>query len=167
MDNKILKTSLFGYSKASVCEYIAQVNQQFSEKLMTATAENKAERAALNEKITSLEKELDEYKRAHGEISSAILEAQQYAAELKRQAEKEAAQMRTENAREKSVLDNRIEKYVSEIDKLRKQMDAFAKVTGETLDTYEQKLKVVTEGYGVDGGTEINETSEEANHTIA
>lgn len=118
MDYRFLKTSLFGYSKSRVCEYIAYMNAQFSERLMAVTEENKQERNALLEKIASLEKELSEYKRTHGEIASAILDAKEYGAELKRKAEKETAQMRMEIAREKNVLDSQLDNCLKDMNEL-------------------------------------------------
>ena len=41
MEKKTFKTSLFGYSKTSVCEYIAQINEEFSQRLMDVSEENK------------------------------------------------------------------------------------------------------------------------------
>ena len=34
MDKEILKTAMFGYSKISVCQYIATMNEEFNDKLM-------------------------------------------------------------------------------------------------------------------------------------
>ena len=35
MDKDILKSALFGYSKISVCQYIATMNEEFNAKLMS------------------------------------------------------------------------------------------------------------------------------------
>ena len=34
MDKEILKSALFGYSKISVCQYIATMNEEFNAKLI-------------------------------------------------------------------------------------------------------------------------------------
>ena len=40
MQKKLLRTSLFGFSKTEVCDYIARVNDEFNGKIDLLTAEH-------------------------------------------------------------------------------------------------------------------------------
>ena len=57
MDKEILKSTLFGYSKISVCQYIATMNEEFNAKLMAEEASFREERTNLQKKIDELEME--------------------------------------------------------------------------------------------------------------
>ena len=99
MDKGIIKSAFFGYSKTSVCEYIASKNEEFSRQLIELEKEHKKEKDELKGKIEAAEKEFAEYKKAHGEIANALLEAQQYAASLKQKAVEENECLVAENQR--------------------------------------------------------------------
>ena len=63
MDKEILKSTLFGYSKISVCQYIATMNEEFNAKLMAEEASFREERTNLQKKIDELEAELTVHKQ--------------------------------------------------------------------------------------------------------
>ena len=153
MDNISLKSAFFGFSKTSVCEYIAQINQEFHEKLFAAAEESKKERETLKEKIDVLEKELSQYKKVHGDISNALLEAQQHAAELKAETEKENERIRSENARKCEEQTRRLESYRAEIDILRQGLACFAAETYAALKEQPEKMKVLQDVYVTEEGT--------------
>lgn len=74
MEKKLLKSALFGYSKTSVCEYIAAVNEEFSQKLMESAEEHKKEKEEWKERTAALEQELAEYKKVHQDVATIINE---------------------------------------------------------------------------------------------
>ena len=76
MEKRLLKTTLFGFSKTDVCEYIAKVNADFSKKLLTLSEEHKTEKDALTQKIADLEAELAKYKKVYADISADQAEMQ-------------------------------------------------------------------------------------------
>lgn len=152
MDNQILKSALFGYSKTSVCEYIAQVNAEFSEKLTAAAEESRKERDQLNAKIYALEIELAEYKKNHSDISAALLKAQQHAAEVRNQAEIESRTILEENRKKCSEQLRRIENYKLAMEDFRRQLSLFASDTDEKLDVYFDKLAEFENKYRTEEG---------------
>ena len=76
MQRKLLKTSLFGFSKTEVCDYIARVNNEFNGKIDLLTAEHTNEKNELIAQITALNEELDKYKQANADIAQALFDAQ-------------------------------------------------------------------------------------------
>ena len=57
MVKEILKSGFFGYSKSSVCEYIARMNEEFSQRLTAKDNENTSREAELRAQIASLREE--------------------------------------------------------------------------------------------------------------
>ena len=143
MEKRILKASLFGYSKTSVCEYITKVNEEFSEKLIAISDEHKKECEELKVKIMLLENELIEYKRTYSNVTTALLDAQQHAAILKQQAEEENQRLRAKNLKKQEEQTKRIETYKSEIDRVRKELMFFSEKTDKELDDFITQLDAV------------------------
>lgn len=155
MEKNILKNAFFGYSKNSVCEYIAKVNGEFSERLTAAAEDAKKEREALNAKISELEKELDSYRKLHGDISAALLEAQKHAAELKEESEAENKKLREQNAEKREAENKRIECYKAQIDEIRRGLSLLAADTDSKLSEYLKKMNGIEREYGGKDGTDL------------
>jgi cell division septum initiation protein DivIVA len=136
MDKRIIKNAFFGYSKTSVCEYIAAMNEEFSRQLLDLENEHKKEKDELKVRLDATEKELDEYKKAHGDIANALLEAQQYAASLKQKAEEENEQLVAENQRLHKQQSDRLALYAAAVDRLRKELAVFTADTDKRLSEY-------------------------------
>lgn len=136
MNKEIIGSAFFGYSKTSVCEYIASMNEEFSRQLMELENENKKEKAELKARINTLEKELNEKKKSHGEIADALLDAQQYAAIIKQKAEAENKKLIAENQKLQKEQSERLELYKAAIDKLRKELAVFSADTDKKLLEY-------------------------------
>ena len=104
MDKEILKNALFVYSKISVCQYIATMNASFNTKLMAETEAFREERTKLQEKIDALEAELAACKQNACDVGTMLLEAGQYAEQLRQQAQEEVTQLRQQSQTEASEL---------------------------------------------------------------
>ena len=104
MDKEILKTALFGYSKISVCRYIATMNEEFNAKLMAETESFREERTRLHKKIDDLEAELATYKQTANDIGEALLDAHRHADQIRQQAEADAAQLRSRTEEDAAQL---------------------------------------------------------------
>ena len=114
MDKEILKSALFGYSKISVCQYIATMNEEFNAKLMADADSFREEHSRQQKKIDDLEAELAVHKQNACDVGTMLLEAGQYAeqrqqaqaeaAELLRQAQEEAEQLRQQTQEEAAEL---------------------------------------------------------------
>ena len=119
MDKEILKSALFGYSKISVCQYIATINEEFNAKLMAETDSFREERSRLQKKIDDLEAELAVHKQNACDVGTMLLEAGQYAEQIRQQAQEEAAQLRRQAQEEteqlRSQVKNETDQYLLEI----------------------------------------------------
>ena len=147
MEKRLLKTALFGYSKTDVCEYIADVNAEFSKKLLTLSEEQKTEKAALTQKIATLEAELAEYKKVHTDISTALLEAQQYSLSLRKKAEEEDGRIREENAKKHQAETLRLNRYIYAINELREKLASLAALAETQFAAMEKEGEALKESY--------------------
>ena len=158
MDKEILKNALFGYSKISVCQYIATMNEEINKKLMAEADSFREERARLQKKIDDLEAELAVHKQNACDVGTMLLEAGQYAeqlrqqaqaeaAELLRQAQEEAEQLRsqTKNEADQFLLEikakgqaqtQKLALYTGAIAKIREDMAILANRTDDALNTF-------------------------------
>ena len=93
MDKDILKSALFGYSKISVCQYISTLNEEFNAKLMAEADSFREEHSRQQKKIDDLEAELAAHKQNACDVGTILLEAGQYAEQLRQQAQAEAAEL--------------------------------------------------------------------------
>jgi cell division septum initiation protein DivIVA len=93
MNKEILKSALFGYSKISVCQYIATMNEGFNAKLLAEADSFREERLKMQKKIDDLEAELAVHKRNACDVGAMLMEAGEYAAQLQRNAKKEATEL--------------------------------------------------------------------------
>lgn len=140
MQRKLLKTSLFGFSKTEVCDYIARVNDEFNGKIDLLTAEHTNEKNELIAQITALNEELDKYKQANADIAQALFDAQQYAAELKAKADGEYKEAQDELLAIKETETDKLNTYREKIEKVRKDIVALLsdidnKLTCQTAET--------------------------------
>lgn len=140
MQRKLLKTSLFGFSKTEVCDYIARVNDEFNGKIDLLTAEHTNEKNELIAQITALNEELDKYKQANADIAQALFDAQQYAAELKAKADSEYKEAQDELLAIKETETDKLNTYREKIEKVRKDIVALLsdiddKLTCQTAET--------------------------------
>lgn len=155
MENKLLKTSLFGFSKTDVCEYIAKVNADFNEKLKAINAENTVEKNALNEQILTLTAELEKYKQANNDIAQALFDAQQYAAELKLKADNEYKQAENELLMFKETENKKIDHYRVEIEALRKNIVSLLDEIDGKLENQVKKTDNLTAKYNSEEGIPV------------
>lgn len=122
MQKKLLKTSLFGFSKTEVCDYIARVNDEFNGKIDLLTAEHTKERNELLAQIAALNEEINKYKQANADIAQALFDAQQYAAELKAKADGEYKNAQNELLAYKETETEKLNGYREKIEKVRKDI---------------------------------------------
>lgn len=142
MQKKLLRTSLFGFSKTEVCDYIARVNDEFNSKIDLITAEHTKERNELTAQIAALNEEINKYKQANADIAQALFDAQQYAAELKAKADGEYKEAQDELLALKEAETDKLNTYREKIENVRKEIvsvlsdidDKLAAQTGKTED---------------------------------
>lgn len=142
MQKKLLRTSLFGFSKTDVCDYIARVNGEFNSKIDLITAEHTKERNELTAQIAALNEEINKYKQANADIAQALFDAQQYATELKAKADGEYKEAQDELLALKEAETDKLNTYREKIENVRKEIvsvlsdidDKLAAQTGKTED---------------------------------
>ena len=140
MQKKLLRTSLFGFSKTEVCDYIARVNDEFNSKIDLLTAEHTKERNELTAQIAALNEEINKYKQANADIAQALFDAQQYATELKAKADGEYKEARDELLALKESETDKLNTYREKIENVRKEIvsvlsDIDDKLAAETVKT--------------------------------
>ena len=140
MQKKLLRTSLFGFSKTEVCDYIARVNDEFNSKIDLITAEHTKERNELTAQIAALNEEINKYKQANADIAQALFDAQQYATELKAKADGEYKEAQDELLALKEAETDKLNTYRERIESVRKEIvsvlsDIDDKLTVETGKT--------------------------------
>ena len=140
MQKKLLRTSLFGFSKTEVCDYIARVNDESNSKIDLITAEHTKERNELTAQIAALNEEINKYKQANADIAQALFDAQQYATELKAKADGEYKEAQDELLALKETETDKLNTYREKIEKVRKEIvsvlsDIDDKLAAETVKT--------------------------------
>ena len=140
MQKKLLRTSLFGFSKTEVCEYIARVNDEFNGKINLITAEHTKERNELTAQIAALNEEINKYKQANADIAQALFDAQQYATELKAKADGEYKEAQAELFALNEAETDKLNTYREKIENVRKEIvsvlsDIDDKLAAETVKT--------------------------------
>ena len=140
MQKKLLRTSLFGFSKTEVCDYIARVNDEFNGKIDLITAEHTKERNELTAQIAALNEEINKYKQANADIAQALFDAQQYATELKAKADGEYKEAQDELLALKKAETDKLNTYREKIENVRKEIvsvlsDIDDKLAAETVKT--------------------------------
>ena len=156
MDKEILKSALFGYSKISVCQYIATMNEEFNAKLIAEADAFREERSRMQQKIDDLDAELAVHKQTACDVGNMLLEAGQYAEQLRQQAQEEAAVLRQQAQEEAAALRQQAQEEAAalrqqaqeEADQLRSQAkretDQFLQEMKTKGDAQTQKLELYT-----------------------
>ena len=145
MDKEILKSALFGYSKISVCQYIATMNEEFNAKLMAEADSFREERSRLQKKIDDLEAELSVHKQNACDVGTMLLEAGQYAEQLRQQAQAEAAELLRQAQEEAEQLRQQTQEEAAEL--LRQTQEEAEQLRSQTKNEADQfLLEIKTKG---------------------
>ena len=145
MDKEILKSALFGYSKISVCQYIATMNEEFNAKLMAEADSFREERSMLQKKIDDLEAELAAHKQNACDVGTMLLEAGQYAEQLRQQAQAEAAELLRQAQEEAEQLRQQTQEEAAEL--LRQTQEEAEQLRSQTKNETDQfLLEIKTKG---------------------
>ena len=145
MDKEILKSALFGYSKISVCQYIATMNEEFNAKLMAEADSFREERLRLQKKIDDLEAELAAHKQNACDVGTMLLEAGQYAEQLRQQAQEETTELFRQAQEEAEQFRQQAREESAEI--LRKAQEEAERLRSQTKNETDQLLlEIKTKG---------------------
>lgn len=146
MQKKILKTSLFGFSKAEVCDYITRVNSDFNDKISTLSAEHAKEKEELLAQIAALTAEVEKYKQANGDIAQALFDAQKYASELRAKADDEYRCACDELLKKQMAQTEKLNDYNDGIENIRKSIVALlSQIDGNLEDVQKNSQNLIDE----------------------
>lgn len=120
MKNLDMKKNLFGYSEEDVQRYVQKLNEEFEQKI----SEKDEKIVELENRLDDLEKENETYKKQQLEVSAAIINAQNYAEQIKQE-----TRAREEGEREKleeniANQKRKLEIHIREVDSLRRRVKA-------------------------------------------
>ena len=155
MQKKLLRTSLFGFSKTEVCDYIARVNDEFNGKIDLLTAEHTKERNELTAQIAVLNEEINKYKQANADIAQALFDAQQYATELKAKADGEYKEAQDELLALKEAETDKLNTYREKIEKGRKEIVSVLSDIDDKLATETVKAEDLIAEYNSEEGIAV------------
>lgn len=143
MDKKAFKNSFLGYSKTSVCEYIARINEEFSRKFLSTIAEHEQIQKELREKIAQVEKENEQLRSRQNEVTAILLDTKSFAAELNDKAKAENNRMTAENTKRRMAELERIRSYGKRIDSIRDEIGNLLQVIDAELSQNRDRISAL------------------------
>lgn len=155
MQKKLLKTTLFGFSKTEVCEYITRINGEFNEKINRLTEDHGKEKAQLKAQIAQLQEEIETYKQANGDIARALFDAQTYATELKAKADAEYQAASLDLIAMKAEETEKLVAYSTKIEGVRAKIAAVLCEIDQTLQQEEAQTLDLMEEYQSEEGIAV------------
>lgn len=141
MNHVLFKTALFGYSKESVCEYISELSEEFSQKLVDALAEQEKVQKELRERIRQLEQENESYKNQQFDLAGVMTDAAVFATGLRRKAEAENQEFCRQNEKKAAAEEQRILAYRAQINNIREEIRQLLNAFDAEIAAMDESLK--------------------------
>lgn len=149
------KTSLFGYSKREVCEYISKASDELTSKhnsqkkeledkiqsLQEEIAKLTQDKGEAEKKIEALELKLKQATDDNSKVSEIIMDARRFADELKNKATEQNKIEMEENSKRNAAVESSIKKCKDEVDSIRAFIRKILRDTDTELEQIEQKLE--------------------------
>lgn len=135
----------FGYSKKSVCAYIAALNQDFSQRLLEKDAQCTASIQALESRIAALSAENEVLRSKEQAISAAILDVQLYASQLRAKAQADHTRHLEENQQELDAQRQRLEAIRGDVSALRGKLQSLMGAMDAQLAGFAQECDAAME----------------------
>lgn len=146
MDITELKSSFWGYKKSYVCEYIAEMNEQFSKKLMETIKDYDRQIVELNAKINRLEAENSALQKECSNVTQVIVDAKKFSDELRAKAEAEDKEFRDRNMDYNNEQMQRINTFCMGIDKIRDSARTLMASIDKELESKKEELSALKSG---------------------
>lgn len=146
MDITELKSSFLGYKKSCVCEYIAEMNEKFSQKLMETIKDYDRQMGELKAKINRLEEENSALQKECSNVTQVIVDAKKFSDELRAKAEAEDKEFRDRNMDYNNEQMHRIYTFCMGIDKIRDSMRTLTASIEKDLEAEKEKLADLNKG---------------------
>ena len=169
MEGKRLRTSLFGFNKADVCDYIRSMDERIDEKIQVKERE-----------ITELRKQIEEMQKEREEIVNVLHNAEKSAKTIVDDAHRDAAEIRTKTDAEMEAQKDRLNReieikrraiksyYVAEnrkIAQIKEEVERMRLASIEAIHRFEAELSEIESlsenktGY-VDSAIDFNDKSQ-------
>lgn len=161
MKREELKSGFWGYKKFSVCQYINALEEQYSAQLMEKDRESgealdqaRQRIQALEAELADLRQQLESRQNEQMLISSALLDAQRYAQQLRAEADALAREAQQQLDGALKLRDQILARYDDQLSRLR---DQFASML-ESMDTSARQMSQEVE--------ELNASAPERNMSL-
>ncbi len=190
MDLSNVKSSLFGYNKLAVSSYVSNLDNEYHQKLQDLQKESKDAQEALrgqidalrvkyeeevqrlNERIDSLTKERDLLRRDNDTIADTLLDAKEYAEELRSKADRKAKERDDEHVQiledqksKVSLIDTKLQDVLGKISEFlavaSEHLNEDAKVLAETQQDIEEEESKYVPAEMLSGGAESSQADAE------
>ena len=190
LDLANVKSSLFGYNKLAVSSYVSNLDNEYHQKLQDLQKESKDAQEALrgqidalrvkyeeevqrlNERIDSLTKERDLLRRDNDTIADTLLDAKEYAEELRSKADRKAkerddehVQILEEQKSKVSLIDTKLQDVLGKISEFlavaSEHLNEDAKVLAETQQDIEEEESKYVPAEMLSGGAESSQADAE------
>lgn len=154
-----LKEGLFGYRKDSVYQYIAALNESFSQKLQETEqkadeeiARWKKANVELEEELAKFKQESEAYKKIQFSISDSIIDAQNYAEQLKQEAQQKERQRRGELEEQFAQRQQQLEQQAAQVEEQIEQRQQQLAQYAAQVEAFRGQLKALLQS--MDGALE-------------
>ncbi len=144
---QVFKSSLFGYSKKSVCNYITEMSNECSRKLLEKDIECKTKLQEMEAVIEKLRQENNELRTGQHAVANALIDARKFADLQAKQAEEERLKLQKENTVSYNAEILRLKELADVITDLRKSIHDKLQSFDEELKTMDTSYKKVQEEY--------------------
>ena len=142
---KVFQNSLFGYSKKSVIEYVAEMNEDFSRKLLEKDLENKKITQELRTQIEELKRENEELQAGRKDVAGALIDAKAFAGELMARAEADDKALHEKSRAYHQAEMERLQAISDHVVTLREALCAALRGMDEELARYEHRCQSAEE----------------------
>lgn len=143
-----LKKGLWGYQRESVYQYIAALNEEFSQKLLEKEEEHKSVIQELREKNAVMENELEtmrmennEYRKLRFSVSDSILDAQNFAARMKDETQRTQQDLRNQMEAHLARKRTQLEERIVEMDEFQKALRTMIENIDASIENHVKRRK--------------------------
>ena len=144
---KVFQSSLFGYSKKSVIAYVAEMNEEFSRKLLEKDLENKRTVQELKDQMEELKRENERLRAGRQEVAGALIDAKTFAGALMEKAEADSRARRAKNETYHQAEFQRLQALSANVDALRDAFRAAVSGMDEEMARYERRCRAAEEDF--------------------
>lgn len=138
--SNLFPTTLLGYSKKAVNDYLAKRSEEFSQNLLEKDREHKEELEMLRAQVERLTQENEQLQALRQEVADALISAKGYASDLKRQTEADDQAKRMMNTARQEAEARRIQNIANHISHLQQEFRSILERMDNELSSYQDEF---------------------------